>query len=241
MYIHQPKLLKHLEESFGNKVKDILWQYNTPAGPKSIIMRPHEGDNLISPHQQTIFRSGVGMLLYLVKHSRPDISNAVRELSKVADGATMGHWKALMRTIKYILDTKYYALKIQPMIPRKEEIFTLEGISDSEYAGDRDTRISVYGYIVYFCGAPIAWKSKSGRSVTLSSTEAEYYAVSEVAKEIMFIKQVIESMSIKLNYPTIIRVDNVGAIYLANNHTTGQRTNLLIFEHILCINILKVK
>ena len=109
MYLHQPKLLKHLEESFGNKVKDILRQYNAPAGPKSIIMRPHEGDNLISPHQQTIFRSGVGMLLYLVKHSRPDISNAVRELSKVADGATMGHWKALMRT------SKYYALKAQPM------------------------------------------------------------------------------------------------------------------------------
>jgi hypothetical protein len=59
----------------------------------------------------------------------------------------------------------------------------LEGISDIEYAGDPDTRIKVYGYVLYFCGAPIAWKSKAGKSVTLSSTEDEYYASSEIAKE----------------------------------------------------------
>ena len=222
IYIHQPKLIKHLEEQFGDKIKDINRTYSTPAGPKTMILRPEKGDKLISAQEQTTYRSGVGMLLYLVKHSRPDISNAVRELSKVADGATLAHWKALTRTIKYVIDTKNYALKIQPT--QKYQNFHLEGISDSEYAGDKDTRISVYGYVVYFCGSPIAWKSKSGRSVTLSSTEAEYFAVSEITKEIMFIKQVIESMNIKLNYPIIIKCDNVGAIYLANNHTTGQRT-----------------
>ena len=132
------------------------------------------------------------------------------------------HWKALMRTIKYVIDTKENGLFMTPKMG--EESFYLEGISDSEYAGDRDTRISVYGYVIYFCGAPIAWKSKSGKSVTLSSTEAEYFAMSEVVKEIIFVKQVIESMGIKLKFPIVVRVDNVGAIYLANNHTTGQRT-----------------
>ena len=58
----------------------------------------------------------------------------------------------------------------------------------------------------------------------MSSTEAEYFAVSEVTKEIMFIKQVIESLEMNIKYPIIIRVDNAGAIYLANNHTTSQRT-----------------
>jgi hypothetical protein len=67
-------------------------------------------------------------------------------------------------------------------------MFTLEGISDSEYAGDTDTRISVYGYIIYFCGAPIAWKTKSGKSVTLLSTEAEYFALSDIVKEVIFVK-----------------------------------------------------
>jgi hypothetical protein len=110
----------------------------------------------------------------LVKHSRPDISNSVRELSKVADGATEGHFKALLRTVKYVMDTEDLGLLLQPKL--NQDGFYLEGISESEYAGDPDTRISVYGYVLYFCGAPIAWKSKAGKSVTLSSTEAEYYA-----------------------------------------------------------------
>jgi hypothetical protein len=59
-------------------------------------MRPEKGDPLLTPEQQTKYRSGVGMLLYLVKHSRPDISNAVRELTKVLDGATLAHWKAML-------------------------------------------------------------------------------------------------------------------------------------------------
>jgi hypothetical protein len=220
--VHQPKLLKHLQEDFGLLIQDIKKIYKTPAGPKTTIMRPDPGDDLITVMNQTVYRSGVGMLLYLVKHSRPEISNAVRELSKVGDGATQAHWKALLRTIKYVLDTKDYGIKIQPKL--ENGLYTLEGISDSEYAGDKDTRISVYGYVIYFCGAPIAWKSKSGKSVTLSSTEAEYFAISEVAKEIMFIKQVIESMGMKIRLPIVIKVDNVGAIYLSNNYTTSQRT-----------------
>ncbi len=222
LYIHQPKLLKHLDENFGKLIGEISRTYRTPAGPKTTIMRPEKGDTLISVDKQTTYRSGVGMLLYLVKHSRPEISNAVRELSKVGDGATQAHWKALMRTIKFVLDTRKIGLKILPH--QYNGNYILEGISDSEYAGDKDTRISVYGYIIYFCGVPVAWKSKSGKSVTLSSTEAEYFAISEVAKEIIFLKQVIESMGMKLQLPIVIKVDNVGAIYLSNNYTTSQRT-----------------
>ena len=74
------------------------------AAPRTNIQRPEAGDILISPEDQTKFRSGVGMLLYLVKHSRPDIANSVPELSKVADGATIDHWNKLLRNIKFVLD-----------------------------------------------------------------------------------------------------------------------------------------
>jgi hypothetical protein len=79
IWIHQPKLFKHLEQTFGSLIKDIR-QYKTPAAPGTTIMRPQPGDLLISSEQQKLYRSGVGMLLYLVKHSRPDISNTTREL-----------------------------------------------------------------------------------------------------------------------------------------------------------------
>jgi hypothetical protein len=221
IWIHQPNLLRDLKGKFGEiigKGKPAA----TPGAPKTTVMRPQEGDVLIGPEMQTQFRSGVGMLLYLIKHSRPEISNPVRELTKVVDGATHGHWKAMQRTIKYVLDTENYALKIKPN--KKNGVFTLGGVSDSEFGGDKDTRISVYGYLLFFCGALIAWKSKAGKSVTLSSTEAEYFGTSELAKEVIFAKQILETMGVILEFPIIIEVDNTGAIYIANNYTTGQRT-----------------
>jgi hypothetical protein len=73
-------------------------------------MRPHPGEPLISDTDQSKYGSGVGMLLYLVKHSRPDLANCVRELTKVLDGATDAHWKVMLRLIKLVFDTKMYAI-----------------------------------------------------------------------------------------------------------------------------------
>ena len=76
---------------------------------------------------------------------------------------------------------------------------------------------SVNGYVIYFCGVLVAWKSKSMRSVVLSTTEAEYVAISKVVKEIKFIYQLLELTDVKVPLPIKVRVDNIGAIWLANN------------------------
>jgi hypothetical protein len=55
--------------------------------------------------------------------------------------------------------------------------------SDSYYSGDKETQQSVFGWELYYMGALIAHNSKACRSVTLSSTEAEYYPLSEVKKK----------------------------------------------------------
>jgi hypothetical protein len=114
----------------------------------------------------------VGMLLYLVKHSSFDISNAVRELSKAADGATMAHWKLLLSNIKYVITTEYLALKLKPnankyhflieVTPREDKGLTLVGTRDSKFGADPGSRIIVFGYNIYFCEALIARKSKAG-------------------------------------------------------------------------------
>jgi hypothetical protein len=101
---------------------------------------------------------------------------------------------------------------------------TIRATSDSEYSGDKETQQSVFGWELYFMGAFIAHKSKACRSVTLSSTEAEYYAISEVTKEVIFAKQVLETMGIKLNLPIKIKVDNIGAIYLEKNYSLSHNT-----------------
>jgi hypothetical protein len=93
VWIHQPTLLKNLKANFKDIIKERARVFKTPSAPRSLIIRPKDGDPLISPEQQKHFRMGVGMLLYLAEHSCPDISNSVRELSNVADGGTEGHFK----------------------------------------------------------------------------------------------------------------------------------------------------
>ena len=80
------------------------------------------------------------------------------------------------------------------------------------------------GWCIFLCGALISWKSKSQKSVTLSSTESEYVAISEVCQEIIFIKNILEFMGINIQFPMTVNVDNVGAIYLAHKSTGSQRT-----------------
>ena len=113
-------------------------------------------------------------------------------------------------------------MKIVPTLHNR--IWQLEAFSDSDFANDKETRISVYGYVIYFWGVPVAWKSKSMRSVVLSTTEAEYVVISEVVKEIKFIYQLLESMDVKVLLPIKVRVDNIGAIWLANNSGVSERT-----------------
>jgi hypothetical protein len=208
--------------TFGNKV-EMLHDYKTPGPPGESVVCPKENEEIVSNADQKEFRSGVGMLLYLVKHSRPDISNAVRELAKVMDGANLAHMKMLYRAIRFVLNTKDKSLFFNPknVIGGMWDVFAYV---DSDYAGDKDTRISVTGYVIFVQGCLISWKSKSQRSVTLSSTEAEYVAISDVCAEILFVKQILEYMAIRIKLPITVYVDNVGAIFLSNNATTNQRT-----------------
>jgi len=91
----------------------------------------------ISDHNQKLYRSGVGMLLFLVKHTRPDLSNGTRELSKVMDKATEGHMKELCRVIKYVIDTKNKCLKLRP--EDTDDKWRIKAYSDADFAGDKET------------------------------------------------------------------------------------------------------
>jgi hypothetical protein len=222
-WIGQPHLLKGLEKKFGDMVKSSQ-TYRTPGTPGKGVQRPKEGDERISPDQQSLYRSGVGMLLYLVKHSRPDISNAVRELSKSMDGASLAAFKELKRVTKFVLDTKTMGLKIHPKLTTDISEWEIVVYTDSDWAGDKDTRISVTGFIVFMLSVPILWKSKGQRSVALSSSEAEYYALSEAAKDIRFVAQILLTMGIPVRLPIVVRVDNVGAIFMSENVSASSRT-----------------
>ena len=162
------------------------------------------------------------MLMYLVKHSRPDIANPVRELSRGMGEATRMQFNEMMRVIAHTLDNEKLGLKMKPI--KRKEMFQFKGLSDSSWAEDNETRKSVTGYVVYFMGVPVSWRSKGQQIVALSTTEAEYYALSEVVMEIKFLVQIVEFMGLEVEYPVNVFVDNVGAIYLSRNATSSNRT-----------------
>ena len=172
----------------------------------------------MSSEQHETYRSGLGTLLHLTKHSRPDICNPVRELSRKMDAQVPVHLKEMYKVIRHVLSTRGHGLKFEQ---RKDIMkWALKALSDNDFASDKEARISVFGYIINLCGIPIAWRSKGMKSVVLSTTEAEYMALSEVVKELKFIVLFLQTMNIEVELPNTVYVDNVGAIWLSNNRAT---------------------
>ena len=102
--IHQSKLSIKLINKFKKEL-DLIKVPITPGVPSLIITTPSKDDKLIDSESQTRFRSSVGSILYLVKISRPDLSNISRELSKFMMKCTSFHYSLLLRTLKYIEKT----------------------------------------------------------------------------------------------------------------------------------------
>jgi hypothetical protein len=92
----QAHLIKNLEQHFGELVAS-LQKYRTPGPPGVRVMRPAKDQEYeaVVEEDKVLYKSGVGMLLYLEKHPQPDIPNMVRELSKMMDGATPTAFKEL--------------------------------------------------------------------------------------------------------------------------------------------------
>ena len=140
------------------------------------------------------------------------------------DKAMEWHMKELCRVIKYALDTQNIGLKLKPE-DNDNYLWELKAYSDADFAGDKETSISVTGYVVYFMNVPVCFHSHGQKSVTLSTPEAEYVACSEVVKEVLFILQLLRDQQVKLQLPIHVHVDNIGAIFLAENQNSSDRTN----------------
>ena len=100
---------------------------------------------------------------------------------------------------------------------------TIEVYSDSDWASNPEDRRSRTGYVVLLADGPVAWQSKSQKTVALSSCEAELYALCEAAKEIMWLSQLLQELKVDFTVPTL-HVDNQAAIALSTNPVNHQRT-----------------
>jgi hypothetical protein len=99
------------------------------------------------------------------------------------DKATMGTYLEMLRVFKFSIGTKTFCLKI--CLENKIKNWSLNVFCDSDWAGDSENRMSITGFIVYLMNVPVCWRSKAQRGVTLSSSKAEYVAISKAVKEII--------------------------------------------------------
>ena len=93
----------------------------------------------------------------------------------------------------------------------------LTGFSDSDWAGDIDTRRSTSGYTFFIGNSLISWSSRKQITVAKSSTEAEYVALSGATQETIWLRRLLNDIHYATEHPTIIYEDNQGAIDLSRN------------------------
>ena len=105
--------IEKIGKKFQNKVASVR-SYKTPPIPGKIIVKATKKDKIVNKNLYRLFRSWVGMLLYLFKYPRPDIAKLVREIAKVMAGLTKQQMKSLFRIIKYALDTENLRLVMSP-------------------------------------------------------------------------------------------------------------------------------
>ena len=138
------------------------------------------------------------------------------------------HWHELGRLVGYLRQKKNLNL-----IYRKPRELRSISQCDSNYAKDPNDRKSISGRINTVGGTLSNWTSKKQGAVTLSSTEAEYYALSECAQEAIFTQNLLMELT-KIKQTAIIYEDNLGAIFLTKNHQVSQRTKHIdIRQHFL--------
>ena len=136
------------------------------------------------------YSSAVGNLMYCMVCTRPDIAHAVSTVSRFLSNPGKEHWEAVKWIFKYLRGTSKLCLSFGVSKP------VLEGFTDADMGGDLDGRKSTSGFLFTFVGGAVSWQSKLQKCVALSTTEAEYIATTEAAKEMLWMKRFVQELGL---------------------------------------------
>ena len=190
-------------EKFG------LSDCKTVSTPADINVKLSQDDEGI-PVDPTEYQSIVASLLYVAIAIRPDIAQAVGVVSKFNSKPSQIHLTAAKRILRYLKGTSDLVLKFE----KSEKGCNLIGYSDSDWARDNDDRRSTTGNLFQLAGGPISWLSKKQSVVALSTSEAEYVALSTCAQEAIWLRRLLNSLNAVPPGPTILNEDNQGQLLL---------------------------
>ncbi|KAL0396474.1 UNVERIFIED_CONTAM: Retrovirus-related Pol polyprotein from transposon TNT 1-94 [Sesamum calycinum] len=174
---------------------------------------------------------------------RPDLAHAVSQICKYMSNPGRHHCEAVKWIFRYLKGIVGYGV----VFGSQQNDPLVVGYLDSNYAGDLDDRRSTTRYVFTLGGGPIYWKSKVQSIVTLSTTEAEYMAVAEIAKEALWLNGLAKELGVEQG-GVQLHCDSKSAIYLAENqkvHTSENAADMLIKPLIVdkfnqCLDLLNV-
>src|SRR5665213_2460535 len=186
-----------------------------------------------SPVDQTLFRQMIGSLMYLMIGMRPDIAAAVSIISQFASNPMTLYHQATKRILRYLKGMINLKLNFGEKLNSGEESQspTLIGYSDANWGNDVSTRRSTTGYIFFLSGGAISWSSKRQATVALSSTEAEYMALTQATKEAIWLRSLLAELNYTQERPTTLFEDNQSAIALARNPVHHARSKHIDIQH----------
>ncbi|CAI7730888.1 unnamed protein product [Closterium sp. NIES-53] len=180
-------------------------------------------DEEAQKREEEEYRQRVGSLQFAATTTRPDIAFAC---SKLGSGLTVRSdqlWREVDSCLAYLADTRGTALEFGGG-PKSLELI---GYMDADDAGVKQDRTSTGGYVFVYGGAAVSWSSSCIKCATLSSTESEYVAATNVGKEGRRLRFLSELKLLDAGNPTILHVDNKSAITVAEGlELTGNLTHM---------------
>jgi len=180
-----------------------------PADPAVDLSTPGEE----AADEDFPYRSVIGSLLYMATHTRPDIAVVTSMLARHVENPSRKHQKAVIKVVKY--------LKLKPDLGLKLCAGggnQLSAYVDANWGGEPGSnRRSRSGIVLFYGNAAIHFTSTLQKCVTLSSTEAEYVALSEASKTIVWLRRVLEELGINQGTTEIFE-DNAGTFKWTEGH-----------------------
>ena len=199
----------------------------TPLDP-NIKLEPGESE---PGNRSNNYASLIGSLMYAAVATRPDIAFAVNRLASFTANPTMCHWTAAKRVLRYLKGTKDMGITYsQPDSTEMSSHNHIIGYSDASFANNYD-RTSVSGYAFKAAKGAITWGSKKQNIVSLSSTEAEYVCLSDVAREANWLRNLYQEIGFPEEDSTLIYGDNQSALAIAENPCYHKRTKHFDIKH----------
>ena len=193
---------------------------------------PRIADNDIKP----LFQKLVGSLIYLAICTCPDISYAAMALGQFNANPSHSHLVAAKHVLRYIAGTVDLALEFNfdgDVIPATIGGFIWNCvISDADWASDESDHKSISGYCFYFMNSLISWSTVKQKTISLSSTEAEYYSITHAVKEALWIRLFLTLHSFPFLHLFPLLSDNQSACALRS--LSEQFVHHLLFKTYRC-------